>query len=119
MDAPPTRFCVDDEQPSTVQIFDVVLTNDALKPGAFVDHVNQEPVFIQSRSQSDGPSPVKYRVAHQLADQQLCPVNFIAIQLGAAQPGDQSACPRRSTCIPRQLDLKGPFHQFTLVPIVV
>jgi len=63
-------FSVDDREPVSAGAGEIPLTDRPLNTPAFVDHLDQQAIVVERRSQRDRAAAVDDGVADELADQQ-------------------------------------------------
>jgi hypothetical protein len=80
VDPPAAGYRVDDREPAPADAGEVLLTDGPLEPSAFVDHLDQEAILVERRSQRDLTIPMDDGVGDQLADQQPRRIELISAQ---------------------------------------
>jgi hypothetical protein len=79
MNPPSARQSIHDGEAPTPHLVKIACPDLPLKPGALVDHLDQQPVFIQLASDKDPTASMHDSVADQLGYHQLGSMELILI----------------------------------------
>ena len=71
VDPPAASLGVDDRESSSADVLEVPLTDRPLEPSALIDHLDEQTILVERRSQADLAVAVNDSVRDELADEQL------------------------------------------------